>query len=50
MVNHKEFKSIDLLLKRNKKTVFVDACRVLNPQTVIDAGFIYKGIGAGGWN
>ncbi|MCK5318450.1 MAG: hypothetical protein KAJ55_11065, partial [Anaerolineales bacterium] len=52
MVNHKEFESIDLLALRDANTsvLFVDASRKLDPQNVIDAGFIYKGVGAGGWN
>ncbi len=52
MVNHKEFESIDLLALRDVNTgvLFVDASRKLNPQNVIDAGFIYRGVGAGGWN
>ncbi len=52
MVSHKEFESIDLLALRDVDTsvVFVDASRKLDPQSVIDAGFIYRGVGAGGWN
>ena len=52
MVNHKEFESIDLLALSvaNKSVLFVDASRKLNPQDVIDAGFMYRGVGAGGWN
>ena len=52
MVNHKEFESIDLLALRDadKSVLFVDASRKMNPQNIIDAGFIYKGVGAGGWN
>lgn len=51
MVNHKEFKNIDLRgMKANGNVVLVDGCRSMNPKNIIDAGFIYRGIGAGGWN
>lgn len=52
MVNHKEFESIDLLALRDADTsvLFVDASRKLDPQDVIDAGFRYRGVGAGRWN
>lgn len=51
MVNHSEFKNINLKdFKINDNIVFVDGCRAYNPEKIIDAGFIYKGVGAGGWN
>lgn len=52
MVNHKEFETIDLLYhkSKNKRIVFVDGSRKLDPEDVIAGGFIYRGIGAGGWN
>jgi len=51
MVNHSDFKNINLKdLKRDGDMVFVDGCRLQNPRKMIDAGYIYKGVGAGGWN
>ncbi|MCK5130440.1 MAG: hypothetical protein KAQ68_11345, partial [Clostridiales bacterium] len=51
MVNHMEFEDIDIKdIKLNDNIVFVDGCRAMKPQDLIDAGFIYKGVGAGGWN
>jgi len=51
MANHKEFKNIDMSgIKANGNVVFVDGCRAMNPEDIIGAGFIYRGVGAGGWN
>ena len=51
MVNHKDFKNIGMsCTKSNGNVVFVDACRSMDPENIMDAGFVYRGIGAGGWN
>jgi nucleotide sugar dehydrogenase len=51
MANHKEFESTDMdSISVNGKVVFVDGCRVKNPENIKNAGFIYRGVGAGGWN
>lgn len=51
MVNHSEFRDINLRkLKGNGNPIFIDGCRAFEPSEILEAGFIYKGIGAGGWN
>ena len=51
MTNHKEFGNIYINdLKVNGNVVFVDGCRAMNPEDILKAGYIYRGVGAGGWN
>lgn len=51
MANHKEFEHIDIGdSKVNDNVVFVDGCRAMNPEDILKAGYIYRGIGAGRWN
>jgi len=51
MTDHQEFLGLDL--NRTKQLlstpIIIDGRRILDPAEVIGNGFVYKGIGAGGW-
>jgi len=52
MTAHDEFQEIDLMRVKELMTtpIFIDGRRVFEPEKIKKLGFVYRGIGAGGFN